>query len=129
MRNSTLDVGPGNDKVDLRAVTRAGAFDPAYGMDNSSFTSGQGRDKLRINAIARGNTTDTIAAYGALNSQINTGADNDKVHIKASASNRRGYAEAIGLDHSVLETETGDDVVRIHAHARGMSTNAWAMQP
>ncbi|WP_186539016.1 type I secretion C-terminal target domain-containing protein [Synechococcus sp. BIOS-E4-1] len=128
MRNSTLDVGPGNDKVDLRAVTRAGAFDPAYGMDNSSFTSGQGRDKLRINAIARGNTTDTIAAYGTLNSQINTGADNDKVHIRASASNRRGYAEAIGLDHSVLETETGDDVVRIHAHARGQNSNVWAMR-
>ena len=128
MRNSTLDVGPGHDKVDLRAVTRAGAFDPAYGMDNSSFSSGQGRDKLRINAIARGNTTDTIAAYGALNSQINTGADNDKVHIRASASNRRGYAEAIGLDHSVLETETGDDVVRIHARACGNSTNAWAMR-
>ena len=128
MRSSTLDVGPGHDKVDLRAFTRAGAFDPAYGMDNSSFTSGQGRDKLRINAIARGNTTDTIAAYGALDSQINTGADNDKVHIRASASNRRGYAEAIGLDHSVLETETGNDVVRIHAHARGMSSNAWAMR-
>ena len=128
MRNSTLDVGPGHDKVDLRAVTRAGAFDPAYGMDNSSFSSGQGRDKLRINAIARGNTTDTIAAYGALDSQINTGADNDKVQIRASASNRRGYAEAIGLDNSVLETETGDDVVRIHARACGNSTNAWAMR-
>ena len=128
MRNSSLDVGPGDDNVDLRAVTRAGAFDPAYGMDNSSFTSGQGRDKLRINSIARGNTTDTIASFGALNSQINTGADHDNVHIRASATNRSGYAEAIGLDNSVLETETGDDVVRIHAHARGMSTNAWAMR-
>ena len=128
MRNSSLDVGPGNDNIDLRAVTRAGAFDPAYGMDNSSIASGQGEDKLRINAVARGNTTGTIAAYGALNSLINTGADDDKVFIRASATNRRGYAEAIGLDNSVLKTETGDDVVRIHAQARGMSTNAWAMR-
>ena len=128
MRNSSLDVGPGNDKIDLRAVTRAGAFDPAYGMDNSSIASGQGEDKLRINAIARGNTTGTIAAYGALNSLINTGADDDKVFIRASATNRRGYAEAVGLDNSVLKTETGDDVVRIHAQARGNSTNAWAMR-
>ena len=128
MRNSSLDVGPGHDNIDLRAVTRAGAFDPAYGMDNSSIASGAGKDKLRINAIARGNTTGTIAAYGVLDSQINTGADDDKVHIRASANNRSGYAEAVGLDNSVLETETGNDVVRIHAHARGMSTNAWAMR-
>ncbi len=128
MRNSSLDVGPGHDNIDLRAVTRAGAFDPAYGMDTSSIITGLGNDKLRINAIARGNTTGTIAAHGALNSQINTGADDDKVHIKASATNRSGYAEATGLDHSVLETESGNDCVRIHAHARGMSTNAWAMR-
>ena len=128
MRNSSLDVGPGNDNIDLRAVTRAGAFDPAYGMDNSSIASGPGKDKLRINAIARGNTASTIASFGALDSQINTGADDDKVHIRASANNRSGYAQAIGLDNSVLETETGNDSVRIHAYARGMSTNAWAMR-
>ena len=128
MRSSTLNVGPGHDSIDLRAVTRASAFDPAYGMDNSSIISGAGKDKLRINAIARGNTTDTIASYAALNSQINTGADDDKVHIRASANNRSGYAQAIGLDNSVLETETGNDVVRLDANALGQSTTAWAMR-
>ena len=128
MRNSTLNVGNGNDKVDLRASTQAGAFDPAYGAEDSIIVLGNGQDNLRINASARGNTTDTIAAYGTLNSQTNTGADNDRVEIRASAVNRRGYAEAIGLDSSTLETENGDDNVRIQANARGLSTNAWAMR-
>ena len=128
MRNSTLDVGNGNDKVDLRASTQAGAFDPAYGAEDSTILLGNGQDNLRINASARGNTTDTIAAYGTVNSQTNTGADNDRVEIGASAVNRRGYAEAIGLDSSTLETENGDDTVRVRANARGLSTNAWAMR-
>ena len=128
MRNSSLDVGDGNDKVDLRASTRAGAFDPAYGAEDSTIVLGNGQDSLRINADARGNTTDTIAAYGTVNTKTNTGAGNDRVDIRASAVNRRGYAEAIGLDSSTLETENGEDTVRIQAHARGLSTNAWAMR-
>ena len=128
MRNSTLNMGNGNDKVDLRASTRAGALDPAYGAEDSTIVLGNGQDSLRINANARGNTTGTIAAYGTLNAQINSGADDDRVEISASAVNRRGYAEAVGLDSSTLETENGDDVVRIRASARGLSTNAWAMR-
>ena len=128
MRNSKLDVGTGNDTIELRASTRAGAFDPAYGAENSTISSGHGRDNLRIYANARGNTTGTIAAYGTVNSQINTGADNDRVDIRANATNRSGYAEAVGLDSSTLETESGDDLVRIHANARGLSTNAWAIR-
>ena len=128
MRNSSLDTGAGNDNIELRASTQAGAFDPAYGIDNGAISTGTGADNLRIHANARGNTTDTIAAYGALDSTINTGADDDRVMIGASAVNRNGYAEAIGLDNSSLDTESGDDNVRIHAHARGLSTNAWAMR-
>ena len=63
MRNSTLNVGNGDDNVELRATTRAGAFDPAYGTEDSTINLGNGRDTLRINANARGNTTGTIAAY------------------------------------------------------------------
>ena len=128
MNNSTLNVGPGNDTIELNASTRAGAFDPAYGALNSSITTGLGEDNLRIHARAVGNTTSTIAAYGAVNSQINTGANNDRVDIRVNASNRNGYAEAVGLDSSTLETKSGDDMVRIHAHARGLSTNAWALR-
>ena len=128
MNNSTLNVGPGNDTIQLYASTRAGAFDPAYGALNSSITTGLGEDNLRIHARAVGNTTSTIAAYGAVNSHMNTGANNDRVDIRVNASNRNGYAEAVGLDSSTLETESGDDMVRIHAHARGLSTNAWAVK-
>ena len=128
MRNSTLNVGNGDDNVELRATTRAGAFDPAYGAEDSTINLGNGRDTLRINANARGNTTGTIAAYGTVNSQTNTGSGDDRVEIFASAVNRSGYAEAVGLDSSTLETENGNDIVRIQANARGLSTNAWAMR-
>ena len=128
MRNSTLNVGNGNDKVDLRASTQAGAFDPAYGAEGSTILLGNGQDNLRINASARGNTTDTIAAYGTVNSQTNTGADNDRVEIGASAVNRRGISEAAALDSSSLETEGGDDLVRIKTGAYGKETQAWGMR-
>ena len=128
MRNSSLDVGDGNDKVDLRASTRAGAFDPAYGAEDSTIVLGNGQDSLRINAHARGNTTDTIAAFGTLNSITNTGADNDRVEIRTTANNRRGIAEAAALDKSSLETEGGDDLVRIKAGAYGQDTQAWGLR-
>ena len=128
MRDSSLDTGSGNDRVDLNASTRAGAFDPAWGMEGSSLDTGSGNDRLRISANARGNTTDTIAAYGAVDSQLDTGSGNDRVDIRAAAFNRRGYAEAIGLDSSSLDTGSGNDRVRISARANGQYTNAWAMR-
>merc|ERR1712230_319906 len=97
-------------------------------MENSVLNTGDDSDQVRISADARGNTTDTIAAYGALNSQIDTGNDNDRLEISATAINRNGYAEAVGLDSSTASTGSGDDDVRIHAHADGLSTNAWAMR-
>ena len=127
MRNSSLDTGSGNDSVHLRASTRAGAFDPAYGALNSSIVLGDGQDSLHIGAKARGNTTDTIASYGALESQINTGADDDRVQIRSTAANRLGLAEAIGLEASSLETEGGDDDINLHAGAYGNNTQAQAL--
>ena len=79
------ECGRGDDNVELRATTRAGAFDPAYGTEDNTINLGNGRDTLRINANARGNTTGTIAAYGTVNSQTNTGSGDDRVEIFASA--------------------------------------------
>ena len=59
---------------------------------------------------------------------IVTSNSNDRVDIRATAFNRRGYAEAIGLDSSSLDTGSGNDRVRISARANGQSTNAWAMR-
>ena len=112
MRNSTLNVGNGDDNVELRA-TCGPLIRPRTNLGN-------GRDTLRINANARGNTTGTIAAYGTVNSQTNTGSGDDRMPIFASAVNRSGYAEAVGLDSSTLETENGNDIVRIQANARGL---------
>ena len=128
MRDSELNTDSGHDRVELRASTRAGEFDPAFGMENSVLNTGDDNDQVRISADARGNTTDTIAAYGALNSQIDTGNDDDRLEISATANNRNGYAEAVGLDSSTANTGSGDDDVRIRAHADGLSTNAWAMR-
>ena len=128
MRDSELSTDSGHDRVELRASTRAGEFDPAFGMENSVLNTGDDNDQVRISADARGNTTDTIAAYGALNSQIDTGNDDDRLEISATANNRNGYAEAVGLDSSTANTGSGDDDVSIRAHADGLSTNAWAMR-
>ena len=52
---------------------------------------------------------------------IVTSNSNDRVDIRAAAFNRRGYAEAIGLDSSSLDTGSGNDRVRISARANGQT--------
>ena len=112
MRNSTLNVGNGTTR--WNGPLRAGAFDPQL----SPSIVGNGRDSLRIFAKAGGNTTDTIAAFGTLNAQTNTGADNDRVEVRSTATNSRGIADAVAIDNSLLETEAGDDLIRVPLAAK-----------
>merc|ERR1711939_765465 len=52
----------------------------------------------------------------------------DHIEIRSTATNRRGTAEAVGIDDSSLVTEGGDDLIGIHASAYGRNTTAWALR-
>ena len=80
-------------------------------------------------AFQRSRGTQPSVSASAVDGQtISTSLGTDRIDIRATALNRGGYAEAIGLDDSTVSTLAGDDNVRIHAQARGLSTNAWAMR-
>ena len=130
MRRSQIDSGIGNDRVTLTATTGAATFDPAYVMTDSTLNLDSGNDVVQLKAHASGTaSTSVIGAYGVLNSTIDTGTDNDNITLLASAYNRSGDAEAIGLGQaSSVITGTGNDVFSIKANAKGQSTNAWAMR-
>ena len=120
MRRSQIESGSGNDRVTLTATTGAANFDPAYVMTDSTLNLDSGNDVVQLKAHASGTApSSVIGAYGALNSTINSGTDHDRISILASAYNRNGDAEAIGLGQSSsVITGTGDDVVSIKANAK-----------
>ena len=56
---------------------------------------------------------DSVSSTAVNAQNVFTSNTNDRVDIRAAANNRQGYAEAIGLDSSSLDTGSGNDRVRI----------------
>ena len=82
IRDSSIDVGSGDDYVSLNATTfqTQRRYDPANGSENSSIDLGSGNDRLFINANASGQGE--MRAFGALDSTIDAGSGDDVVSIK-----------------------------------------------
>ena len=97
IRDSSIDVGSGDDFVSLNATTfqTQRRYDPAYGSENGSIDLGSGNDRLFINANASGQGD--IRAFGALDSTIDAGSGDDVVSINASANSWWGGVAAMTL--------------------------------
>ena len=73
MRNSTLNVGPGNDTIELNASsTRRGLWRLAYGALNSSITTAL---EMRCSLPLATPQAPSPPTAG----ELNTGANNDRV--------------------------------------------------
>ena len=110
VEGSTVDLGGGANKADIRAEAVSGT---AKALECAKLYSGDGSDVLDILA----KTTGTGGAVAMSCSSVSSGAGNDEISIVAQTAN--SCARSVALNCSTVSAGDGDDDIFISA--TGMS--------